>query len=407
MAAEMRVVLRNWGKIDPEKIQDYIDAGGYQALEKARKMKPMDVIEEVKKSGLRGRGGAGFKTGLKWFFSHNIEADEKFVICNADEGEPGTFKDRVIMEEDPHNLLEGMAICGHAIGSKKGYIYLRGEYSFMLEFLNNAIAQAKDKGILGDFDIEVRLGAGAYVCGEELALIESIEGGRGEPRFKPPYPPVSGLWGKPTIVNNVETFASIPPIIEKGGDWYAAIGASGYPGTKVLSLSGDVVNPVVVEVPTDVTIREVIFEHGGGMKDGSKFKAVQVGGTSGAFMPESLLDTAIDFDSMQKAGATLGSGAVFVVNETRDLVDVVARISKFFAHESCGKCTPCREGTFRMQEMLDNINAGKGKEADFEQITRLGIVMEKACLCGCGQAAPSPVLSTLIHFKKDYQEKLA
>ena len=267
MAEEVRIVLRNYGKIDPLNIDDYINAGGYKGLEKARSMSQEAVIEEVRKSGLRGRGGAGFNAGTKWKFSYRAVADEKYVVCNADEGEPGTYKDRIIMENDPQSVLEGMAICGYAIGSRKGYIYCRGEYPYVVDILNQAIAQAKEKGILGDFDIEVRMGAGAYVCGEESALIESIEGHRGSPRFKPPYPPAEGLWQKPTIVNNVETFANIPIIIEKGSEWYAGIGAKSYPGTKIMTLTGDVVNRTFIEVPTDVTIRQVIYDFGGGIRE--------------------------------------------------------------------------------------------------------------------------------------------
>ncbi|MDD2511583.1 MAG: NADH-ubiquinone oxidoreductase-F iron-sulfur binding region domain-containing protein, partial [Syntrophomonas sp.] len=355
MAEEMRIVLRNYGKVDPLNIDSYTQVGGYQALAKAKNMSQTDLIEEVKKSGLRGRGGAGFNTGMKWGFSYGVKADQKYVICNADEGEPGTYKDRIIMENDPQSVLEGMAICGYAIGANKGYIYCRGEYPYVVEILNKAIAQASEKGLLGDFNIEVRMGAGAYVCGEESALIESIEGHRGEPRFKPPFPPVIGLWGKPTIVNNVETFANIPAIVDKGADWYKGIGAAGYPGTKVMTLTGDIVNRTVFEVPTNTTIRQVLDDFGGGIAGGKKFKAVQIGGTSGGFIPESLLDTPIDFDSMSAIGATLGSGAFFVMDETRDIVDVIDRISKFFAHESCGKCTPCREGTQRMHEMLHRV----------------------------------------------------
>lgn len=407
MAEEMRIVLRNMGKIDPLKIEDYINAGGYKSLEKVRSMSQLEVIEEVKKSGLRGRGGAGFNAGMKWNFCYNAQADEKYVICNADEGEPGTYKDRIIMQNDPNSVLEGMAICGYAVGAKKGYIYCRGEYPYVVDQLNAVIAQSKEKGVLGDFDIEVRMGAGAYVCGEESALIESIEGHRGEPRFKPPYPPVEGLWAKPTIVNNVETFANIPVIIEKGAEWYSSIGAQKYPGTKVLSLTGDVENKVVVEVPTNITIREVIYQFGGGIKDGKKFKAVQIGGTSGGFIPESLLDTPIDFDSMRNIGATLGTGAVFVVDQSRDIVDIATRISKFFEHESCGKCTPCREGSFRSYEILTRINKGKGTYEDIENLIRLGKVMERACLCGEGQAAPAPTLTTLQHFRHEYERKIA
>lgn len=406
MAEEMRIVLRNVGKIDPLNIDDYINAGGYRSLAKASSMGQEALIEEVKKSGLRGRGGAGFNCGMKWSFSYKIAADQKYVVCNADEGEPGTYKDRIIMENDPQTLLEGMAICGYAIGSNKGYIYCRGEYPYVVEKLNKAIAQAKEKGVLGDFDIEVRMGAGAYVCGEESALIESIEGHRGEPRFKPPFPPVEGLWGKPTIVNNVETFANIPVILEKGADWYKAIGAASYPGTKVLTLTGDVANRTYYEVPTNTTIREVIYGLGGGIIGGKKFKAVQIGGTSGGFIPEAFLDTPIDFDSMVKIGAVLGSGAVFVMDETRDIVDVVDRISKFFEHESCGKCTPCREGTKRMHEMMHKINQGSGSVADMDLLENLGGVMSVACLCGLGQAAPAPVLTTLKHFKDEFAAKL-
>jgi len=405
MAEEMRIVLRNYGKIDPLNIDDYIKAGGYKSLEKARAMSQTDLIEEVKKSGLRGRGGAGFNTGMKWSFSYGIKTDQKYVVCNADEGEPGTYKDRIIMENDPQSLLEGMAICGYAIGSNQGYIYCRGEYPYVVEKLNKAIAQAKEKGVLGDFNIEVRMGGGAYVCGEESALIESIEGHRGEPRFKPPFPPVIGLWGKPTIVNNVETFVNIPVILEKGADWYKSIGASSYPGTKVLTLTGDVNNRIFVEVPTNTTIRQVLDDFGGGVAGGKKVKAIQIGGTSGGFVPEALLDTQLDFDSMAAIGATLGSGAFFVMDETRDIVDVVDRIMKFFEHESCGKCNPCREGTHRMHEMMHRLNHGGARTGDLENLERLGTVMTKACLCGLGQAAPSPVLTTLKHFKSEYVAK--
>ena len=406
MAEEMRIVLRNYGKIDPLKIDEYIAAGGYQSLEKARGMTPMEVVEEVKKSNLRGRGGAGFNCGQKWFFANQASADTKYVVCNADEGEPGTYKDRLIMQGDPQSILEGMAICGYAIGARQGYIYCRGEYPYVVDILNQAIEQARTKGVLGDFDIEVRMGAGAYVCGEETALIESIEGHRGEPRFKPPFPGVEGLWGKPTIINNVETFANIPVIIEKGADWYAAVGAPSYPGTKVLTLTGDVNNKTFFEVPTDTSIRDVVFQFGGGIANSKRFKAVQIGGTSGGFVPESLLDTAISFDAMSAIGATLGSGAVFVMDETRDMVDVVNKITKFFEHESCGKCAPCREGTARMHELAGKIQAGKGSLADIALLKKLGGVMSIACLCGLGQAAPTPVLTTLDHFAADYEDKL-
>lgn len=406
MAEEMRIVLRNYGKIDPLKIDDYLAQGGYKALEKARSMSQIELIEEVKKSNLRGRGGAGFNCGQKWYFANQAAADQKYVICNADEGEPGTYKDRLIMQNDPQSIIEGMAICAYAIGASKGYIYCRGEYPYVVDVLNQAIAQAKDKGVLGEFDLEVRMGAGAYVCGEETALIESIEGHRGEPRFKPPFPPVQGLWGKPTIVNNVETFANIAPIVDKGAEWFAAIGTPSYPGTKVLTLTGNVNNKTFFEVPTNTTIREVIYKLGGGISGDKKFKAVQIGGTSGGFIPEALMDTAISFDSMAAIGATLGSGAVFVMDETTDIVDVVSTITRFFEHESCGKCAPCREGTMRMCELVGKLNDGLGSAADIALLKKLGRVMSAACLCGLGQAAPAPVLTTIEHFAADYQNKL-
>ena len=406
MAEEMRLVLRNLGKIDPLKIDDYLATGGYNSLKKALGMNKSDLIREIKDSKLRGRGGAGFNCGSKWNFAAQVQADQKYVIGNADEGEPGTYKDRLILENDPHALLEGMAICGYAIGANKGFIYCRGEYPAAAEILKKAIVQAKDKGILGDFDVEVRLGAGAYVCGEETALIESIEGKPGEPRIKPPFPPVSGLWGKPTIVNNVETFVNIPLILEKGAAWYAAIGSPSYPGTKVLTLSGDVFHKTFFEVPTTTTVREVIYGLGGGLTAGKQLKAVQIGGTSGAFIPADQLDTAIGFDELSAIGAVLGSGAVFVLNESRDLADVTARIAKFFTHESCGKCTPCREGTARMSDILDKINNGQGKAADLALLSRLGRVMSCSSFCGLGQAAPSPLMSALKHFPADYEARL-
>jgi len=402
---EKRIVLRNADNIDPENINDYIEAGGYKGLEKARSMKPFDLIEEVKNSKLRGRGGAGFNCGMKWSFVPT-NAGETFVVCNFDEGEPGTYKDRIIVQKDPQTLLEGMAICAHAINSKQGYIYCRGEYPYVVEQLNRAIKQAKDSGVLGDFNIEVRMGGGAYVCGEETALIESIEGHRGEPRFKPPFPGVAGLWAQPTVVNNVETLANLPEIVMKGAEWYASIGAPNYTGTKVLTLTGDVNNRVFIEVPTTATLRDVIFGFGGGIKGGKKFKAVQVGGTSGGFIPEHLLDTQIDADSMRNIGATLGTGAVLVMDETRDIVDIVTRIAKFFEHESCGKCNPCREGTYRSYEIMKKINQGQGVAKDIDNIVQLSKVMEKACLCGLGQAAPSPTLTTLKHFYPEYEARL-
>lgn len=404
MAEEMRVLLEFADKINPESAEEYIKVGGYEGLKKARSIERKDLIDEVKRSGLRGRGGAGFNAGMKWSFVP--DAPIKYVVCNLDEGEPGTYKDRIICEKNAQALLEGMAICGHAIGSNQGYIYCRGEYPFVVELLRNAVASAKASGVLEDFDIEVRMGAGAYVCGEETALIESIEGHRGEPRFKPPFPGVEGLWAAPTVVNNVETFACLPYILVNGADWFAGIGAQKYPGTKVITLTGDIKNPTYFEVPTNYTLRDVIYKLGGGIKNGKEFKAVQVGGTSGAFIPEENLDTPIDFDSMGAIGAALGSGAVLVLDETRDIVDVVTRISKFFEHESCGKCNPCREGTFRCREIMEKINSGKASEKDIDNILLLSKVMQKAALCGLGQAAPIPIESTIRHFRHEYMRKL-
>ncbi|MDD3364229.1 MAG: NADH-quinone oxidoreductase subunit NuoF [Syntrophomonas sp.] len=405
MAEEMRVLLEYADKINPESADEYVKVGGYVGLEKARQMEINDLIQEVKSSGLRGRGGAGFNAGMKWSFVPK-NAEIKYVVCNLDEGEPGTYKDRIICEKNAQALLEGMAICGRAIGSNQGYIYCRGEYPFTVKLLKNAIQSAKELGALGDFNIEVRMGAGAYVCGEETALIESIEGHRGEPRFKPPFPGVAGLWGVPTVVNNVETFACLPSILTKGSAWFAGIGAAKYPGTKIVTLTGDAVNTTFFEVPTDYILRDVIYKLGGGVKGGKKLKAVQVGGTSGSFIPEQNLDTQIDFDSMGAIGAALGSGAVLVLDETRDIVDIVTRISKFFEHESCGKCNPCREGTFRCREIMEKINAGKASQKDIDNLLLLTRVMQKAALCGLGQAAPFPIQSTIKHFAHEYARKI-
>jgi len=406
VAKQMRVLLEHAGKIDPTEARDYIAVGGFRGLAKARQMDRKALIEEVKASGLRGRGGAGFNAGMKWSFVPQ-DTPQKYVICNLDEGEPGTYKDRAICQNNAQAVLEGMAICGAAIGSQQGYIYCRGEYPFIVDLLHKAINSAKEHGALGDFAIEVRMGAGAYVCGEETALIESIEGHRGEPRFKPPFPGVAGLWKAPTVVNNVETFACLPYILVNGAAWFAGIGAPKYPGTKVLSLTGDVNNRTFFEVPTNITLREVIFDLGGGIPNGKQFKAVQVGGTSGAFIPEKDLDTPIDFDSMCAIGAALGSGAMLVLDETRAIVDVVARISKFFEHESCGKCNPCREGTFRCREIMDKINSGQGSEQDLDNLLLLTRVMQTAALCGLGQAAPTPIESTIKYFRSEYLAKFA
>ncbi len=407
MVKEIRIGLRNYGKIDPLKIDDYLAAGGYNSLDKARVLRTAELIDEIKASNLRGRGGDAFNAGLKWNFAAQAQSERKYVICNADESEPGAYKDRLIMENDPHSILEGMAICAHAIGAGQGFIYCRGEYPQAAQTLKEAIAQAKAKGVLDDFTIEVRLGAGGYVCGEETALIESLEGKRGEPRIKPPFPPVSGLWGQPTIVNNVETFAVIPAIVEKGAAWYAAIGAPSYPGTKILTLTGDVANKTFFEVPTDTTLREVIYQLGGGIANGKGIKTVQIGGTSGVFIPVSQLDTQISFDALRAIGASLGTVAIFVLDESRDLTDTIARIADFFAYESCGKCTPCREGTARIYDLIAKINRGKGSAADLALLERLGRVMSCSSFCGLGQAAPVPVLSSLKYFAADYRAKLS
>jgi NADH-quinone oxidoreductase subunit F len=407
MPGEMRIVLRNQGQVDPFKIEDYMARGGYQALKKARAMKRNDLISEVRESKLRGRGGAGFNCGQKWFFAASAENTEKYVVCNADEGEPGTYKDRIIIQHDPHSLIEGMLICAYAINGSKGYIYLRGEYSYLGQVLNHAIAQASDHGLLDGFDLTVRRGAGAYVCGEETALIESLEGKRGEPRYKPPFPPVQGLWGKPTIVNNVETLANIPVIVEKGAQWFSAIGAPNYPGTKLFTLTGDVNRKTFFEVPSNTTIRDLVFKYGEGIPGGKRLKAVQIGGNSGAFIPENLLDTQVDFDSMNKAGLTLGSGAVLVMDETRDILDVITRIEAFFEHESCGKCTPCREGTPRLVGLLEKIRKGDGSHFDLDLMQKLGRIMSRSSLCGLGMAAPVPLLTAIQHFPNAFEAKVS
>jgi NADH-quinone oxidoreductase subunit F len=406
MPQEMRIVLRNHGQIDPLKIEEYLAHGGYQSLKKARSMKRSDLISEIKDSKLRGRGGAGFNCGQKWLFAASSEEKDKYVVCNADEGEPGTYKDRVIMQNDPHSIIEGMAICAHAINANKGFIYLRGEYAYIRDVLNNAIDQARKKGYLENFDIFIRRGAGAYICGEETALIESLEGKRGEPRYKPPYPPVEGLWGKPTIVNNVETLANVPSIVEKGSKWFSSIGAPSYPGTKLFSLTGDVNKKTFFEVPTNTTIRDIVYKYGEGVPEGKALKAVQIGGTSGAFIPEYLLDTPLDFDSMANAGLTLGSGAVFVLDETRDILDITTRIAAFFEHESCGKCTPCREGTPRLVGLLEKINKGEGSYFDLDLIQKLSRVMSFSSLCGLGMAAPTPLLTAIKYFPAEFEDKV-
>lgn len=410
-AKQRRIALRNCGNINPQDINEYIARDGYAALGKVlTTMTPAETVAEVKKSGLRGRGGAGFSTGTKWEFAAKSVDDTKYVICNADEGDPGAFMDRSVLEGDPHSVLEAMAICGYGIGSHQGYIYVRAEYPIAVERLNEAIKQAKELHLLGNdlfgtgfnFDIELRLGAGAFVCGEETALMASIEGLRGMPRLKPPFPAVKGLWGHPTNVNNVETFANVPVIFLKGADWFKAIGTEKSSGTKVFALGGKIANTGLVEVPMGTTLREVIFDIGGGIPNKRKFKAVQTGGPSGGCLTEAALDTPIDFDSMVAMGSMMGSGGMIVMDEDNCMVDVARFYLDFTVDESCGKCTPCREGTRRMLDILNKICAGKGTLEDIDTLESIAFMVRDSSLCALGQTAPNPVLSTLKHFKDEY-----
>jgi len=407
MTQEMRITLKNVGHIDPRKIDDYILAGGYKALEKARQADPTELIKEVERTGrLRGRGGAGFNTGLKWRSAAATVTEQKYVVCNADEGEPGTYKDRIILENDPHSIIEGMLICAYAIGATQAYIYCRGEYRNAYELLENAINQAVAKGLTEGVHIRLVSGAGSYVCGEETALIESLEGKRGEPRLKPPYPTTEGFRGKPTVVNNVETFATIPSIVDKGADWFKGIGAPKYPGTKIFALSGDVKNRTYAEVPTDTSLRDIIYGIGGGIPNGRKLKAVQIGGSSCGFLPNDLLDTPIDFDSLAKAGAALGAGAVLVIDDSHNIVDILVSIADFFANESCGKCVPCREGSMRMADLIGRIAEGKANKQDVDLIRRLAEYMQTSSFCPLGQSATTAITSALKYFEEDFNTKL-
>ena len=408
---QLRLTLRNCGVIDPESLDEYLAVRGYEAAAKVLEgMKPEDVVKAIKLSGLRGRGGGGYSTGLKWELTAKQGSDIKYIICNADEGDPGAFMDRSTIEGDPHTILEGMLIGGYAIGARQGYIYIRAEYPLAIVRLEKAIADAKAAGILGknilgskwDFDIELRLGAGAFVCGEETALIHSIEGLRGMPRPRPPYPSESGLWGKPTCINNVETFANVPVVILDGHEWFSSLGTPGSKGTKVFALAGDVNNTGLIEVPMGTTLREVVFGIGGGIKDGKKFKAVQTGGPAGGCLPESALDTPIDYDTLARAGSIMGSGGMIVINEDACMVNLAKYFIEFTQDESCGKCTPCREGTKRMLEILTRITDGRAQEGDVEKLLRLAETVKKASLCGLGQAAPNPVISTITHFRAEY-----
>ncbi|MBW2303001.1 MAG: NADH-quinone oxidoreductase subunit NuoF [Deltaproteobacteria bacterium] len=405
-------VLRNKGAIDPEKIDEYIARDGYLGTAKALlEMTPDEIIAELEKSGLRGRGGAGFPTYLKWKFAKASPGEVKYMLCNADEGDPGAFMDRSVLEADPHAVLEGMIIGAKTIGAHYGYIYCRAEYPLALRRLDIAISQAREYGLLGkdilgsgfDFDLEVYQGAGAFVCGEETALMHSIEGKRGMPRPRPPFPAQQGLWKRPSVLNNVETLANVPQIILKGGDWYASVGTEGSKGTKVFALSGDVINIGLVEVPMGITLRDIIFEIGGGIPDGKKFKAVQLGGPSGGCVPEHLLDTPTDYEAISKVGAIMGSGGMIVMDEETCMVDMARFFIDFCKEESCGKCTPCREGTKRMLEILERITEGKGEIEDIERLEELSRFVKDSALCGLGQTAPNPVLSTIRYFREEYE----
>jgi NADH-quinone oxidoreductase subunit F len=407
MIQEMRIALRNAGKIDPTSINDYIAVGGYAALKRARMMDRAELIAMLESSGkLRGRGGAGFNTGLKWSSAFQAKGDEKYVICNADEGEPGTYKDRVIMENDPHIVIEGILICAYAIGAKHCYIYCRGEYRDVNTLLKNAISQATAQGLCDEVTICVVSGAGSYVCGEETALIESLEGKRGEPRLKPPFPTIAGFRGKPTVVNNVETFSSLSAIVENGADWFSGIGSPMYPGTKVFSLSGDVVNRACFEAPTNVTLRDIVYGFGGGVPQGHTVKAVQVGGSSCGFISPENLDTLVDFESMREIGGALGSGAVMVVDDSHNIVDILVETSRFFAHESCGKCAPCREGTLRVAELVGKIADGDGTQEDLDKISTLADHMTMSCFCPLGQSATTAISSAMSLFPNDFKAKM-
>ena len=408
---QKRVALRNCGLIDPENIDEYIAMDGYAALGKVlTEMTPEDVIKVVKDSGLRGRGGGGFPTGLKWSFTAANAADQKYVVCNADEGDPGAFMDRSVLEGDPHCLIEAMAICGYATGATEGYVYVRAEYPIAVKRLQMAIDQAREYGLLGknifdsgfDFDLFIRLGAGAFVCGEETALMTSIEGNRGEPRPRPPYPAVKGLFGKPTTENNVETFANIPQIILKGADWFASMGTEKSKGTKVFALGGKIENTGLVEIPMGTTLREIIYDIGGGIPKGKKFKAAQTGGPSGGCIPVSLIDTPIDYDNLTAIGCMMGSGGLIVIDEDNCMVDIAKFFLDFTVDESCGKCAPCRIGTKRMMELLEKITDGNGTLEDIDKLEELAYYIKENSLCGLGQTAPNPVLATLKFFREEY-----
>ena len=409
---QQRIALRNCGYIDPENIAEYVAKGGYFSLANILKGEtPEKVIAKIKRSKLRGRGGAGFLTGLKWEVCSGTQSEEKYLICNADEGDPGAYMDRSILEGDPHSIIEGLLIGGFAVGARKGFIYVRAEYPLAIERLELALHQARKEGLLGngilgsgfDFDIEINRGAGAFVCGEETALIQSIEGNWGEPKPRPPFPAVSGLWGKPTVINNVETWANVPAIISRGAKWFSGIGTSKSKGTKVFSLVGKVNNIGLVEVPMGVTLKEIIFEIGGGIPNGRKFKAVQTGGPSGGCIPKELINLPVDFDQLKKAGSIMGSGGMIVMDDRTCMVDVAKYFLSFLEDESCGKCVPCRVGIRRMKEILEDISAGRGKPGDIDYLQQMAEVVKDGALCGLGKTAPNPVLATLRYFRDEYE----
>ena len=414
-ARQQKIVLEHCGVIDPESLEDYLAAGGYEALWSVlNEFTPQQVIEEITRSGLRGRGGAGYPTGLKWTTVAKAPGHEKYVVCNADEGDPGAFMDRSVLEGDPYRILEGMALAGYAVGASQGYIYVRVEYPLAVERLQKAIKNARNHHFLGhrilgtdfSFQLELRLGAGAFVCGEETALISSIEGRRGWPRPRPPYPAEKGLWGKPTLINNVETLANVPSILARGGTWFAGIGSAGSKGTKVFALAGRVENTGLIEVPMGMTLREIIFDIGGGIPDGRAFKAVQTGGPSGGCIPEQHLDTPVDYDSLRELGSIMGSGGMIVMDDTSNMVEVARYFMEFSQSESCGKCIPCRVGTVQVHALLARILRGEGDARSLDQLHELTTVMREASLCGLGQSAPNPVLSTLEFFGSEYSALL-
>ncbi len=409
---QVKVVLRNCGVIDPENIHEYVARDGYEALAVAlTDMTPKDVIDTIKQSGLRGRGGAGFPTGLKWEFAQRVNAEEKYVVCNADEGDPGAFMDRSVLEGDPHSIIEAMTIAGYAIGASQGYVYARAEYPLAVSRLTHAIKEAHEFGVLGEnlfgsgfsFDLDIRVGAGAFVCGEETALLASMEGKRGMPRPRPPFPANEGLFKKPTLINNVETYANIAPIILKGPDWFRSIGTEKSPGTKVFALAGKINNTGLVEVPMGTTLREIVYEIGGGIPDGKAFKAAQTGGPSGGCIPESLLDISMEYDTLTKAGAMMGSGGLICMDEDTCMVDIAKFFLQFTQDESCGKCVPCREGTKVMLDILTRITEGKGQPGDIETLESLAKTIKNTALCGLGQTAPNPVLSSIRYFRDEYE----